>query len=143
MAENFVRRRCCARAGEGPSLVELDLYRYQPHSSSDDDSRYRAKTEVEEWKHRCPIATFEARLRELGLLTDADLELIETEVLRGYEVARQVVADGLRKHSGDWRLQLAEACLLLDENTDPDTRRDAIAKEAPTRWKNMRASPVK
>src|SRR5207253_10203206 len=29
-----------ARAGGGPSLVELKCYRYQPHTSDDDDSRY-------------------------------------------------------------------------------------------------------
>ncbi len=40
---------------------------------------------------------------------------IEAEVLRGYDVARQVVADGLAKYEGDWRLHLAQACVLLDE----------------------------
>src|SRR5436190_537761 len=37
-----------ARAGGGPSLVELKCYRYQPHTSDDDDSRYRTKKEVGE-----------------------------------------------------------------------------------------------
>src|SRR5207253_2912985 len=36
-----------ARAGAGPSLVELKCYRYQPHTSDDDDSRYRTKQEVD------------------------------------------------------------------------------------------------
>src|SRR5699024_8700992 len=32
-----------ARAGHGPSLVDLNVYRYGPHSSSDDDSYYRSR----------------------------------------------------------------------------------------------------
>src|SRR5438093_70364 len=44
-----------ARAGGGPSLVELKCYRYQPHTSDDDDSRYRTKQEVEEWRAKDPL----------------------------------------------------------------------------------------
>src|SRR2546427_3224332 len=44
-----------ARAGGGPSLVELKCYRYQPHTSDDDDSRYRANQEVEEWRAKDPV----------------------------------------------------------------------------------------
>lgn len=40
---------------------------------------------------------------------------IEAEVLRGYGVAAAILADGLKKHPDDWRLKLAEACLLHDE----------------------------
>src|SRR5919198_2656885 len=43
-----------AREGDGPSLVELKCYRYQPHTSDDDDSRYRTRQEVEEWRGRAP-----------------------------------------------------------------------------------------
>jgi hypothetical protein len=41
---------------------------------------------------------------------------IEKEVLRGYSVAQEVVESGIKKHPDDWRLQLAQACLELDEN---------------------------
>src|SRR5437773_7335394 len=44
-----------ARAGGGPSLVELKCYRYQPHRSDDDDSRYRTKKEVDEWRAKDPV----------------------------------------------------------------------------------------
>ena len=40
---------------------------------------------------------------------------IEAEVLRGYAVARQTVADGLAKFPGEWSLLTAEAALLHDE----------------------------
>jgi hypothetical protein len=41
---------------------------------------------------------------------------IQAEVLRGYGVAREVVAGAMQKHPDDWSLQLAEACLEFDEN---------------------------
>lgn len=41
---------------------------------------------------------------------------IEAEVLRGYEVARTVLSDALRKHPREWSLVLATANLAHDEN---------------------------
>jgi pyruvate dehydrogenase E1 component alpha subunit len=67
------------RAGQGPAFLEYRTYRFRAHSMYDPEL-YRARAEVEEWKQRCPIAAFEARLRADGLLTDADLERIEAEV---------------------------------------------------------------
>jgi hypothetical protein len=41
---------------------------------------------------------------------------IRAEVVRGYAVARKVLADAMAKHPDRWRLVLAEAALLHDEN---------------------------
>ncbi len=38
------------------------------------------------------------------------------EVLRGYQVALNVVGNAMQKHDTDWKLQLAEATLLFDMN---------------------------
>jgi len=48
-----------ARAGGGPSFVECLSYRFHPHSTSSKESRHA--DEVDEWRARCPIATFAAR----------------------------------------------------------------------------------
>ncbi len=64
------------RGGDGPFLLELRTYRFRAHSMADPEL-YRAKQEVEEWKTRDPIALFVARLREAGLLAEADLAAIE------------------------------------------------------------------
>jgi hypothetical protein len=40
---------------------------------------------------------------------------IRAEVLRGYEVANEVVADALKKHPDEWSLILARAAVLHDE----------------------------
>jgi 2-oxoisovalerate dehydrogenase E1 component alpha subunit len=51
-AEEAVER---ARAGEGPTLIEAVCYRYLSNTSNDDDSRYRRREEVEEWRRRDPL----------------------------------------------------------------------------------------
>src|SRR5437773_1361075 len=43
------------RSGGGPTLVEPKCYRFQPHTSDDDDSRYRTKEEVREWMAKDPV----------------------------------------------------------------------------------------
>ncbi|HLC42331.1 MAG TPA: pyruvate dehydrogenase (acetyl-transferring) E1 component subunit alpha [Methylomirabilota bacterium] len=69
------------RRGDGPILLELRTYRFRAHSMADPEL-YRSKEEVEQWKARDPIALFVARLREWGLLVDADLAAIEGKVAR-------------------------------------------------------------
>src|SRR5881296_3541587 len=38
-----------ARKGAGPTFIEAKTYRLTPHSSDDDDRRYRSRDEVESW----------------------------------------------------------------------------------------------
>ncbi|MBO8141247.1 MAG: pyruvate dehydrogenase (acetyl-transferring) E1 component subunit alpha [Firmicutes bacterium] len=68
-----------ARAGEGPSLVELMTYRFRGHSMADPEL-YRSKEEVEQWKARDPIAAFRRRLEEEGIATAAEFEAIDRRV---------------------------------------------------------------
>lgn len=56
-----------ARAGKGPSLVELKCYRYLPHTSDDDDSRYRSKDELAYWRGRDPVEAGKAYLTAQGV----------------------------------------------------------------------------
>lgn len=44
-----------ARAGHGPTLIEYVTYRAGPHSTSDDPSAYRPKTEGEAWPLGDPV----------------------------------------------------------------------------------------
>ena len=43
------------RAGRGPEPLEAKTYRIVPHSSDDDDRRYRPREEVAEWTKKDPI----------------------------------------------------------------------------------------
>ncbi len=49
-------------------------YRILGHTTSDDPSRYRDEREVEPWRRRDPIALFERRLRERGVLVPGEPE---------------------------------------------------------------------
>jgi pyruvate dehydrogenase E1 component alpha subunit len=74
------------RAGQGPRFLELVTYRFRAHSMYDAE-RYRSKDEVAEWKKRDPIELWSGRLREHGLLTEAQREALEQESLRAVEQA--------------------------------------------------------
>ena len=64
-----------ARAGDGPSLLEMKTYRYGGHSRSD-TAPYRPAGELEKWFERDPINTFGARLVAEGLLAEGDIDEI-------------------------------------------------------------------
>jgi TPP-dependent pyruvate/acetoin dehydrogenase alpha subunit len=69
-----------ARAGEGPTFLECVTWRVAPHGTADDPDVYQDRAEREEHlRHEC-MGRFEAYLRERGLLTDADVAALESEV---------------------------------------------------------------
>ena len=59
------------RDGGGPAFVEFRTYRFRAHSMFDSEL-YRDKEEVERWKTRSPIASFSARLKAQGDLSEDD-----------------------------------------------------------------------
>ncbi|CAN2250467.1 MULTISPECIES: 3-methyl-2-oxobutanoate dehydrogenase subunit alpha [Bacillus] len=70
-----------ARRGEGPTLIETISYRLTPHSSDDDDSSYRGREEVEEAKKSDPLLTYQAYLKETGLLSDETEQTMLDEMM--------------------------------------------------------------
>ena len=58
-----------ARAGDGPTLLEMKTYRYRGHSRAD-PAKYRPQGELEAWKERDPIHVLGARLADEGLLSE-------------------------------------------------------------------------
>ena len=68
-----------ARDGEGPTLLEAQVERYLPHTSDDDDTRYRPREEIEEARLRDPLKLLSERLSAMGILDDAASERIFAE----------------------------------------------------------------
>ncbi|MGI8407093.1 MAG: thiamine pyrophosphate-dependent dehydrogenase E1 component subunit alpha [Actinomycetota bacterium] len=68
-----------ARAGEGPSLLELETYRHYSHTSDDDDRTYRSKEEVAEWKAKDPIPRFAEYLKSVEMIDDNRIESLREE----------------------------------------------------------------
>ncbi len=69
-----------ARRGDGPSVIEADTVRLLPHSSSDDQRKYRDPKDLEEDRKNDPIPRFEQLLIDRRLATQEDLDGIRREL---------------------------------------------------------------
>ncbi|MBM3617867.1 MAG: pyruvate dehydrogenase (acetyl-transferring) E1 component subunit alpha [Alphaproteobacteria bacterium] len=69
-----------ARAGEGPTLLEMKTYRYRGHSMSD-PAKYRTREEVEEYReNKDPIEGVKKQLLGSGYYDEEALKAVENEV---------------------------------------------------------------
>ena len=65
----------------GPVLLEMKVERFMPHTTDDDDRRYRPKEEVEEARLRDPIDQLKSYLTQVGLLTEEQDQEIRREIV--------------------------------------------------------------
>lgn len=71
-----------ARAGDGPTFLEVETYRYKGHNSGE-VIRYRTEDEVRSWRSsRDPIERFAARLAGAGVLVTDELSKLTDTVRR-------------------------------------------------------------
>lgn len=77
-----------ARAGEGPSFIVADTYRYLGHMAGDTEI-YRSADEVQQWKDKDPIAFLAARLISEGVLTEDGWQAMQDEVLAEVQEAEE------------------------------------------------------
>jgi pyruvate dehydrogenase E1 component alpha subunit len=61
-----------ALRGDGPTLIEAQVYRLGPHSTSDDPKRYRTDAELNEWKAKDPLARMKRQLIDARVLTEEE-----------------------------------------------------------------------
>jgi pyruvate dehydrogenase E1 component alpha subunit len=78
-----------ALAGQGPTLIEAQVYRLGPHSTSDDPRRYRTDAELGEWKAKDPVA----RMKHMLL---SESHLTEEEDVLVWEAAKRQISDALQ-----------------------------------------------
>src|SRR6185295_15861217 len=76
-----------ARAGGGPTLLECKTYRTRAHAEGMGDFTYRTREEVEQWKTRCPIASFKDHILKSQQADAAELASIEKDVAQMVETA--------------------------------------------------------
>jgi TPP-dependent pyruvate/acetoin dehydrogenase alpha subunit len=77
-----------ALAGDGPTFIEAQTYRYEGHNVGDTQN-YREKSEIEDWRaSRDPIERLRLRLGSDGLLDDEAYAAAE-------QAAKEVVADAI------------------------------------------------
>ena len=78
-----------AKNGEGPTLIECETYRYTGHGPYDIGLDYRSQEEIDRWKARDPITTFEQKLISQNLATTQDLQAIRERAQQRVEEAVQ------------------------------------------------------
>lgn len=69
-----------ARKGHGPTLIVADVVRLLPHSSSDDQRKYRSSEELDADKQKDPIPKLSRYLITEGILTKKEIETMTSEV---------------------------------------------------------------
>src|SRR6185436_14308720 len=77
-----------AREGKGPTLLEMDTYRYKGHSMSD-PAKYRTKEEVEEYKSKDPIDMVLKTILDNKFASQADIDKIDQKIKEAVDDAVQ------------------------------------------------------
>jgi len=76
-----------ARSGGGPTLIECKTYRFQPHTSDDDDRTYRSREEVENARLHDPVARFATYLTGQGLARNEEIASMAEEIKAELDVS--------------------------------------------------------
>jgi acetoin:2,6-dichlorophenolindophenol oxidoreductase subunit alpha len=82
-----------ARAGNGPTFLVFETYRFHGHGLSDRARSYRTRAEEEQWLQRDPILQAGRRLVGAGECTEADLQQIGLDVAEAMNAAAERAAD--------------------------------------------------
>ena len=89
-----------ARRGLGPTLVEYVTYRVGAHSTSDDPSAYRPKTESDAWPLGDPVIRLKNHLIRRGLWADERHKQMEAEIMDSVVTAQKEAEKHGTLHSG-------------------------------------------
>ncbi|MDP2340309.1 MAG: dehydrogenase E1 component subunit alpha/beta [Deltaproteobacteria bacterium] len=78
-----------ARTGAGPTLVVASVVRLLPHSSSDDQRKYRPEADLTRDKTRDPIPALKKLLLERNLTTELELAQLEANIKLAIDAAAE------------------------------------------------------
>jgi 2-oxoisovalerate dehydrogenase E1 component len=92
-----------ARRGKGPSLIVSNVVRLLPHSSSDDQRKYRTQKALDEDRKRDPLIILEDQCIRGKLISAKEIEKIRTEVTAQVDADTEW-AEGQEHPDGDTAL---------------------------------------
>ncbi|HEV7193948.1 MAG TPA: pyruvate dehydrogenase (acetyl-transferring) E1 component subunit alpha [Jatrophihabitantaceae bacterium] len=107
-----------ARSAQGPTLIEAFTYRMNPHTTSDDPTRYQLADDLETWKLKDPIARVKAYLTRQASTPSGFFDDVERE--------SQKLAEHIRA-----------GCRALP-NPTPESIFDAVYEEMPAELREQR-----
>jgi 2-oxoisovalerate dehydrogenase E1 component alpha subunit len=114
-----------ARAGKGPTLIELVTYRVAAHSTNDDPARYRADKECAAWPLGDPIERLSGYLVGLGEWSEGAHSQLEQE---------------LESHlMRCWKEAVSYGTLESGPRLDPATMFEDVFKEMPPHLARQRS----
>lgn len=90
-----------ARAGEGPKLIEAITYRFGPHTTADDPTKYRSEQELKENLPYDPLIRLRLYLRGKNLWSDDEEKMILADATQEVEAAVTEAVAGLRPEPED------------------------------------------
>ena len=95
------------RAGNGPTLIEADLYRYFHHSGPFPGSGYgyRTKEEEQSWRDRDPIGLVSSQMLRRGLIDEAGLELLRKNASDAMDTATAELVESAGTADGTRRIR--------------------------------------
>lgn len=93
VAEAAEKAVASIREGKGPLFLECLTYRFRAHSMFDAEL-YRDKEEVQEWKKKDPLLTFQAKLEAMGHWSEVEVDALEEEIAAIVEEAVEFSENG-------------------------------------------------
>ena len=78
-----------ARTGGGPSFMECLTYRWKGHVGPDCDARlgYRCQTELDQWRHACPVKRFKKHILQTNLANVEQLDAVHAAINKKIEAS--------------------------------------------------------
>ena len=127
------------RAGEGPAIVEAEVYRFFHQNGPYPGSAFGYRTNDEEghWRARDPLERMASEMRRLGLLDDAEAEAVREQAVAAVaqSVAAVVEADPDRPGRRRIRPELWPDPAVVDTGIRGDASElDALAAAEPAEW---------
>jgi 2-oxoisovalerate dehydrogenase E1 component len=122
-----------ARMGKGPVLIDADVVRLLPHSSSDDDKKYRSAKDLEKDKSRDPLQKMRELLLKNKIISAKKLDELD-ESIKNYVdeqadlagLAKVPDAKDAEKHVWAEVKEIVFTKPQIDENEAPTVMVDAI-----------------
>jgi len=122
-----------------PTLVEAVTYRRGAHTTSDDPTRYRDESEVEEWEQRDPLDRYREFLRAEGLFEAIDEAAVREEIEEMFDEA-VAAADEFAERD------VSEVFEYLHEEMPPELQRqleeyEALLEDRPDMYEHIEQRP--
>jgi len=111
-----------ALAGDGPSLIAAETFRYREHSEG--VQGYRSEEEEQSWLEKDPIPEFKDQLIETGELTEERFEEMEDDIEQRLDEAVEYARDAPRPGS-----DAAYEDIYIDPAPDVDYHRAQLEGE--------------